>query len=271
MYQALLVDDEPPVRRRLRKLVEWEKLGFIITGEAEDGEDGLALARELKPDLLILDVRMPIRTGLEVADILSVEQPNTRCIILTGYGEFDLVRSALRSGVIDYLLKPVDEQTLTNALVNAREQLGRQKMLTERLKVASRLAENETPEGGISLSDRIKRYIQEHYAEDISLRGLSRVLYMNPAYMGQRFAQEAGMSFNAYLLNHRIDRAKALLLDPKLNVTDIADAVGFPAPANFYRAFKKVEGCSPNEYRARLNPAARKETISKQQKKERQE
>jgi two-component system response regulator YesN len=116
MLDVILVDDEPAVLRRLKTIVPWETLGWRVVATAGDGEDGLAAIEEHSPDLVITDIRMPVLDGLELADRASALDHPPEIVFLTGYGEFELVRRALRMGAVDYLLKPVDADKLREAL-----------------------------------------------------------------------------------------------------------------------------------------------------------
>ncbi len=112
MYKLLIVDDEYLVREGLRTTLDWQSLGVEVIATAENGAAGLAKARELKPDLIIADVRMPVMDGLEMAKILFDERADTAVIICSGYKDFENARRALDSGVAGFLLKPVENSEL---------------------------------------------------------------------------------------------------------------------------------------------------------------
>lgn len=122
MYHVLLVDDEESVLNVLRTSIDWQGLGIETLLTANDGIAALEVFERQQIDLLITDIRMPRLDGLEL--IRSVRQlyPDTHCILLTAYGEFDYARQAIYLGVENYLLKPVAkneiEQTVSNALNN---------------------------------------------------------------------------------------------------------------------------------------------------------
>lgn len=122
MYHVLLADDEESVLNVLRTSIDWQGLGIGTLLTANDGLAALELFERQKIDLLITDIRMPRMDGLELIRSVRRLYPETRCILLTAYGEFDYARQAIDLGVENYLLKPVAkneiEQTVSNALNN---------------------------------------------------------------------------------------------------------------------------------------------------------
>ncbi len=138
MQRVLIVDDEPAVRRGLRNTIEWEKLGFELVGEADDGTVALELTDALKPDVIITDICMPIMDGIEYLKNLKAMNSNARIIILSGHDRFDFARDAIRFGAFSYILKPVDNRELVNQLLALKEKIEAEKkysMEFEKLRV----------------------------------------------------------------------------------------------------------------------------------------
>lgn len=109
MTRIVIADDEALIRMGLRAMLE-EK-GYRVVGEASDGRRALELVRKLRPDLVILDVKMPELDGLEAARQIQQIQP-TPVVMLTAYSERELVRRAQQAGVLGYLVKPIKEEDL---------------------------------------------------------------------------------------------------------------------------------------------------------------
>lgn len=125
--KVILVDDEMFARKGLAGLIPWERYGFEVVGEAEDGEEALALIGRLSPDVVVTDIRMPVLDGLEM--IRGAQERGyggTHFIIISGFGDFKYAQQAVRFGVQDYLLKPIDEYELIASLVRIGEQLKRE-------------------------------------------------------------------------------------------------------------------------------------------------
>ncbi|NLX76302.1 MAG: response regulator [Clostridiaceae bacterium] len=123
MYKALIVDDEPSVIEGLKIMVPWNELGFEISGEAYNAQDALLQAEELRPHLLITDIRMPFKSGLELINGVRKMDLSIEFIILSGYSEFAYAQEAMRQGVSYYLLKPLDREELCSVLKDIKSKL----------------------------------------------------------------------------------------------------------------------------------------------------
>jgi two-component system, response regulator PdtaR len=115
--RILIAEDETIIRLDLRDLIE--RAGHEVAGEARDGEEAVALARELEPDLAIMDVKMPRLDGIEAAKRILDDRPMP-IVLLTAYGQQELVARAVEAGVFGYLVKPFREQDLVPAIETAR-------------------------------------------------------------------------------------------------------------------------------------------------------
>ena len=115
-YRVLIVDDAADLRLMLRLQLE-ESGQFEVVGEAEDGAEGIELARERQPDLILLDIAMPVRDGFEALPTLRTESPNSRIIILSSFQEAQLGRKALDLGAAAYLEKSVPPDEIADRLV----------------------------------------------------------------------------------------------------------------------------------------------------------
>jgi response regulator NasT len=115
--RILIAEDETIIRLDLRDLLE--RAGHEVVGEARDGEEAVALARELAPDLAVMDVKMPRLDGIEAAKRILDERP-LPVVLLTAYDQQELVARAVEAGVFGYLVKPFREQDLVPAIETAR-------------------------------------------------------------------------------------------------------------------------------------------------------
>lgn len=127
MIRALIIEDEQPSREAIKLLGNWEKYGIAEIDEAENGREGLRLVAARRPDLLLVDMKMPEMDGVEFLRRVSAEHPECVCIVISGYDDFEYARTAILSGAIDYLLKPINRHDLNDALAKAAALIGRRK------------------------------------------------------------------------------------------------------------------------------------------------
>ncbi|WP_028609285.1 response regulator transcription factor [Paenibacillus harenae] len=130
MYKVLLVDDEGFVRQGLKELINWTACGFEVMDEADNGEDALEIIRQRKPELVITDIRMPVLDGLElIRKVVQEEKLPTSFIVVSGYNEFTYAQQAVKFGVCDFILKPIDEIVLEEALISLNQKLQREAVM----------------------------------------------------------------------------------------------------------------------------------------------
>ncbi|MDG0810274.1 response regulator [Cohnella rhizosphaerae] len=123
MYKVLIVDDEYYFRQALKISLPWAELGFQIAGEAKNGAEALALLPELQPDVVLVDMNMPIMDGIEFIQKAKQRDGETKFMVLSGHSEFVYARQAVHLGVFDYVLKPIDEGELRGSLLDMKEQI----------------------------------------------------------------------------------------------------------------------------------------------------
>lgn len=127
-YSVLIVDDMEAIRNMIRRLPIWgDASGFNIEAEAKDGEEALELFRVNDFDLVISDIRMPKVDGIELIKELKEVSPDTITVLLTDHAEFTFAKEAIKYGVLDYLVKPVEKDAIDKVLVMAREVLDQRK------------------------------------------------------------------------------------------------------------------------------------------------
>ena len=237
--KVLLVDDEIMIREGFKRLFDWEAHGCEVIGEASDGMEALAQIDTLLPDIVIMDINIPIMNGLKVIEISRTKHPEIAYVIVSGYDDFSYCKKALQLQITDYILKPVDYEEFGSCI--------------DKLKISmyeSKTRKNaDLDKGDDRVISSIMRYMQEHLSEEISLSVLAEVFHLNPQYISQLFKNEIGVGFLAYLTNIRIEKAKKLLLSTSLSVTEIAENTGYGDYRVFTKVFKKTEGITPSQFR----------------------
>ncbi len=399
MWKVLIADDEPKIRRGLRSLFERDAGAFEVVGEAEDGEVALERAVALRPDLLLIDIRMPFINGIELIGKLETLLPGRLVVIVSGHDEFEYAQAAIKLHVFDYLLKPVSTEAFSSLMGRvvaelesrrdalrqeawAREQLQRNlpllrerflkdwvgtglsrseiqeglaflglafpgpvsllaarfaergerpssvyshrleqvamraileesmaregtcvfeddedavlaigpamseaEMAEVRSLIAKRVAERalrpalmasrsiKDPVGeltdaheelraelaaGDSFDDVVilaRNYIDKHCDDaDLSLESTADALKLSPGHLSRLLKRETGAGFTEYLTRRRIGMAIDFMKDPSARVSEVAERSGYRSQHYFSRAFRKVTGSSPSEYRRGTRP-----------------
>lgn len=123
MYKVIIADDEPKIRNGLAQNIDWGTLGLELSGIAKDGEEALDMIMRLKPDICLLDIRMPFYDGLVIATKVKSDRPETVIIFITGHDEFEYAQNALKLKAYDFILKPVNLSELNRVLEKAKKEL----------------------------------------------------------------------------------------------------------------------------------------------------
>ncbi|RCX14848.1 two-component system response regulator YesN [Anaerobacterium chartisolvens] len=145
MYKVFLVDNEITIREGIRSSVKWEDTDFTLCGEAADGESALPLIQEMKPDILITDIKMPFMDGLQLSRIVKKNMPWIKIIIISGHNEFDFAREAMRIGASEYLLKPIGSEELIESLNKVMRQIQNEKKERENVEKIKKQLEQNAP------------------------------------------------------------------------------------------------------------------------------
>lgn len=127
MLKVLIADDEPYVREGIKNILPWNEFGFEICGEGTDGDDTYKKIFELNPDLVLIDIRMPGKLGVDVIRESVNNGFKGKFIIISGYSDFQYAKIAIKYGVKSYLLKPIDEDELCDIVVNLKNEIEEEK------------------------------------------------------------------------------------------------------------------------------------------------
>ena len=248
MYRVLLVDDERIILDGLSRAVAWGSMGCVVAGTASNGEEGLRLIRELRPDILFTDIRMPNMNGLSMVAAVRSEFPRMQITVLTAFRDFEYAQTALNLGVCRYLLKPSKMDELNEAI---RE-------MTRRLDALPPLpgdgeADEDPALAGSGAGNFIVRealdYMRAHCAEHLSLADVADHVYVSQWHLSKLINKHVNQSFFDLLGRMRMDRAKVLLEDSSLRIHAVAEQVGYSDVAHFSKSFKRFVGMTPGEYR----------------------
>lgn len=239
MWKVLIVEDEEPLRRSVARDIDWAGLNCLVAAQAADGQEGLELARQFQPELIVTDIHMPRLDGLEMLRLLRAEGCKALFIFLTVRDDFPNVQKALRLGAADYLLKPFRPDQLWDAVARLQSPAAR----------PSR-RQAPPPEQSRYISEALA-YIRRHYAEpDISVGSIAKSLGLSEGYLSHTFKKETGCTVLNHLTRFRIHKAAELLGDCRVKVYEVAQQVGYRDVAYFSATFKKLMGMSPSDYQS---------------------
>jgi two-component system, response regulator YesN len=153
--KLLIVDDEAEIREGINRSISWSEDGIAVVGLATNGREAIRMIGELEPDMMLLDIRMPLMNGLEVLEQLPQQKKIPKVAILSGYDDFSYCQGALRSGVSDYLLKPCRPQEILTVVRTMKEQI--------------LAAENAASE---------REYLQQQFRESLDLLREKLLIYL---------------------------------------------------------------------------------------------
>ena len=237
--RVLLVDDEIMIREGFKRLFDWEAHDCVVVGEAADGMEALTQIDTLRPDIVIMDINIPIMNGLKVIQLGRIKHPEMAFVIVSGYDDFSYCQQALRLQITDYILKPVNYEEFGSCIDNLKISLFEHRISSEQ--------EPEAQEERVITG--ITRYLQEHLQEEISLSVLAEEFHLSAQYISQLFKNEIGVGFLVYLTSIRMEKAKKLLLSTSLSIAEVAEQAGYGDYRVFTKVFKKSEGITPSQYR----------------------
>ena len=241
-HRVLVADDERVIRQGLQVLLARYYRELTVL-EASNGQECWDILRtEPQIQLAFVDVRMPEINGLQICEKVKTAGLPVKIVIISGFRDFEYAHQALRYGVVDYLLKPVNPSDVLR--------------LVHEAVMVPPLAPELTEKQERLIIEQIRKWIHDHLHEDITLLDLSRRFHYSVSYISMLFKKEIGTGFQEYLLDCRMQRAKHLLLDPALRISHIAQQVGYTNAKAFSIAFHKVCGIPPTEYREMRGRAA---------------
>ncbi|MGN1033090.1 MAG: response regulator [Intestinibacter sp.] len=227
MIKTIIVDDEPAVVSIIKYFVEKKNLPLDIVATASRGDEGIELIKKLNPQLVFLDIKMPVVDGFEVMKSVS----NTKFIVITAFESFEYAQKSLRLGAKDIILKPIEFKQLTASINRV---------------MGWKFTSNNT------VNDIIQ-YIHSNYDKKIELKIIAANLYLSPDYISKLFKAHMGITINKYINKVRIDKAIELFDNKELSVKEVATMTGYDSLNNFYKNFKNATGKTPAMYLSENN------------------
>lgn len=248
MYRIMIVDDNPSIIESLKCSVRWDTYNCVICGMATNAVQGLQKISSEKPDILITDIMMPGLNGLEMIGKVKVCSPKTETIIITGYSNFSFAQAAIRLGVVDFILKPIDNNDLIAAVQKVLNQIsGSSGPHLESFEPGSLeyIALGTKQHASSQLIREVLEYIDNNLNRPLALGEIANEFLITSSYLSNAFKKDTGRSFVDYVNLRKMCRAKELLKNPKLKVYEVANLLGYRNYAYFYQVYKKYCGSAP--------------------------
>ncbi len=237
--KLLIADDEDTIRNGIAKYIQLHTDRFDKIYLAANGKEALDMILRDKPDIMFLDVQMPLMTGIEVMQEARRADALPYTMILSAYDEFKYCQQALRLGAKEYLLKPVRSSDILRMVNYAADELFG---VVEQPRMESAEEKNY-------LVELAREYVEEHYYENLMLVDVAQKVGISAGYLSTLFQRQMAKGFVDYLNEIRVEHACAYLRQNYLKTYEIAYKVGFRDEKYFSRVFKKIKGQSPSEYR----------------------
>ena len=236
MWKVLAADDEPFVIEGIRDMIPWNELGYELVDTRKNGQEIINCIPNLQPDLVILDIKMPIMGGIEAAKIISENWPDIVIIFMTAYSEFQYAKKAIEYGVRSYVVKH-----------NVLEELP---VVLEKMNI---LLQNkygrERWEGEESLIEKILEYINSNYQRKLTLDEVADFVHMNRSYLSRVYKKKTGENLFDTINRKRVEVAKKYIREGNRKMWEIGAMVGVDDAAHFSKMFKRFTGYSPQEWR----------------------
>ncbi len=252
LYKVLVVEDELIIRKGLIFTFNWKELNCVIVDEAENGKEGVEKIVALKPDIIISDINLPILSGLSMIE--NTIDEGYSAIILTGYSDFQYAKKALKFGVTEYLLKPVNHSELKEAIIKAIERREIKNIYNKVLKNKNEIQEinildYKADYGNSSeIIRKMLKYTEINYNSKIVMDDISKYLNYSETLLNRKFKEEMRITYNEYLNRFRIQKAIEMFREGNEYICDIAEYCGFNSYKYFNIVFRKYIGCSPKEF-----------------------
>ena len=239
IFRVIVAEDEKLIAINIAKNITSCDSSFEVIAVCYDGLSALQAVEQYNPHILFTDIKMPLMDGLALIENVHNSNPHVRCVLISGYNEFEYAKIAIKFKAFDYLLKPLNKYELSKTLRKIKDELLSEQALlnTEREKSTEDVVKS------------IVQYLQINYAKEINFTQIAADYKFSASYLTKIFREHTGTSPIKYLIEYRIKMAKSLLKDTNLTVKEIAEKTGFIDQFYFSKCFKNYCGITPSQYK----------------------
>lgn len=239
VFRVIVAEDEKLIANNIASNITACDASFEVVSVCYDGVSALKLIKDYNPHVLFTDIKMPLMDGLAIVEHVHRNVPHVRCVIISGYNDFEYAKTAMKFKAYDYLLKPLNKFELSKTLRKLKDEL-----LSEQALLNS---ERETSTENIVKS--IIQYLQMNYEKEINFTQIASDYNFSASYLTKIFKEHSCTSPIKYLIDYRINIAKGMLADTSLTIKEIAEKTGFVDQFYFSKCFKSHCGITPSQYR----------------------
>ncbi|MCC0639541.1 MULTISPECIES: response regulator [unclassified Clostridioides] len=226
MRRVLIVDDEVAVLKIISHFIERLNIPLEIIEKVTSGDEAIEKIIKLEPDIVFMDIQIPIYNGLEVIEKTNSRVKEINFIVITAFNYFEYAQKALRLGAKDILLKPIDLKEFTDSIEKV---------------VGYKYTNSE-------LLNQLLEYISLNYYKDLSLNECATKFLTNPYNISRLFKKHLDTTFVSYLNYVRIEKSIELLKNTGKTIQEVSESVGYNSLNNFYKNFKIFKGLTPKVY-----------------------
>ena len=245
-----IVDDDNIIRIGLSKIVEKLNDDYKVVGSFQNGALALDYLKKHGQDidLVITDIKMPVMDGIELSKRIKEVIPEVYIIILTNFAEFSYAKEAISCGVYEYLIKSDIRPKELSEILNKINAIIKSKI---EIKDEEKLDKHNIvkPKAYSRSIEKALKYIDDNYKKHISLMDVAKHIYLSHEYFSRLFKEEVGENFSTYLTIYRIKKAKELIKNTDMKISQIALEVGYSNAGYFSKNYKRYTGISPEEDR----------------------
>lgn len=246
----MLVDDDHLTILKNEKIFPWKQYSFDLIYSTVDSCEALKYMLKLKPDVVFTDISMYDVDGFELIDYAKKHGLETLFVIISGYNDFNYAQTAIRHGVVDYMLKPVDAEDCSRILSVLKDMLdAKNNVINDEL---SEKINIEIFSAKFHISNKnfqeLVNYINKNYTKTLSLSDLVQKFNLNISYCCQLFQKYFECSFSEYIVSLKMRKAVELLTSDDMTIREIAESLNYDYN-HFCKTFKKFLNMTPRMYR----------------------
>lgn len=250
--KLLLVDDDSLALEGLTTDLRLLGHPFDAIYTANGKASAVEILKREDVDMIFCDLEMPGGNGLELLAWVREHRPDIILVILSCHDEFYYAQRAVQLSCFDYILKPATPDVIGPVVLRAEELLDGRRRDQRIRKIGEAYVDRVAgdTEKAVDAADRIREYIVEHAAEELSMEDLAKRMYLTPDYLTRCFKKKYGVTISEFLMDLRLSLAAELLERGGTPVTAVAERVGYPNYSYFTKIFKKKYGVPPVKYRS---------------------